>query len=179
MQLLSVFVYFNSIKVQLELRVPFFSLLPLPHFNSIKVQLELSSSTSHTCNRIFQFHKGTIRTSFILLGPSLVMYFNSIKVQLEPVSVTLNWEPTSNFNSIKVQLELRPSELSRSSQISFQFHKGTIRTTEPRDGTGCQNQFQFHKGTIRTSRFFRACSLFSYFNSIKVQLEQAMPKYQK
>ena len=56
-------------------------------------------------NKIFQFHKGTIRTMVNNSGINGVNNFNSIKVRLEPGSLTL----------------LAP--LSK-----FQFHKGTIRT---------------------------------------------------
>ena len=55
--------YFNSIKVQLELLKVLSCCSCLVNFNSIKVQLEpqvRSSSTGNTL--IFQFHKGTIRT---------------------------------------------------------------------------------------------------------------------
>ena len=40
--------YFNSIKVQLELLVPLFLLLVLFYFNSIKVQLERTSNLGLT-----------------------------------------------------------------------------------------------------------------------------------
>ena len=35
---------------------------PYLDFNSIKVRLELESTVQNHCVRIFQFHKGTIRT---------------------------------------------------------------------------------------------------------------------
>ena len=35
---------------------------------------------------LFQFHKGTIRTILGYLVVSFLIYFNSIKVQLEPVN---------------------------------------------------------------------------------------------
>ena len=82
-----------------------------------------------------------------------------------------------------------------SSYLLFQFHKGTIRTPccyiitlatsnfnsikvqlEPEvccTRLDSDSIFQFHKGTIRTS--FNLCTLrlrFTYFNSIKVQLER-------
>ena len=54
---------------------------------------------------LFQFHKGTIRTKNSPYLSIFRLYFNSIKVQLEPGS------QSSYYN-----------------QMSFQFHKGTIRT---------------------------------------------------
>ena len=54
----------------------------------------------------FQFHKGTIRTTYLSSFLRMKSYFNSIKVRLEPF---LRWH------------EERPL-------LRFQFHKGTIRT---------------------------------------------------
>ncbi len=82
-------------------------MLVLLHFNSIKVQLELSGSqASYYSQMSFQFHKGTIRTSWLEREDEKLDYFNSIKVQLEHY-----------FNGVLPTAQL------------FQFHKGTIRTT--------------------------------------------------
>ena len=53
------------------------------YFNSIKVQLEHAMASLNYAQEKFQFHKGTIRTIFLLMLPMLCCYFNSIKVQLE------------------------------------------------------------------------------------------------
>ena len=86
----------------------------------------------------------------LLIVLLLLEYFNSIKVQLEPLlPIRLNETPF-DFNSIKVQLELTfhtviclrlryfnsikvQLELKRLNYVLFhisvfQFHKGTIRT---------------------------------------------------
>ena len=97
--------HFNSIKVQLEL--PSWS-LPRPllaHFNSIKVQLERMISVIETQGWLFQFHKGTIRTSAETISMLPVRYFNSIKVQLEHNYAVKALRTVLYFNSIKVQLE--------------------------------------------------------------------------
>ena len=54
------------------------------YFNSIKVRLELGSTIASGYQTLFQFHKGTIRTS-VPSEPSVpsAPYFNSIKVRLE------------------------------------------------------------------------------------------------
>ena len=91
-------IYFNSIKVQLELLnrkedfevnefqfhkgtirtfAPYKLYYRYCHFNSIKVQLELSSLISGIGSLLFQFHKGTIRTQ----NP---MYSHSYQV---PISI--------------------------------------------------------------------------------------------
>ena len=54
--------YFNSIKVQLELCLLSLLICQLRNFNSIKVQLELKYEVSKLIVSPFQFHKGTIRT---------------------------------------------------------------------------------------------------------------------
>ena len=55
-----------------------------------------------------------------------MLYFNSIKVQLEHIYSMAN-RSNINFNSIKVQLE-RFFPFCSVSSFLFQFHKGTIRT---------------------------------------------------
>ena len=57
--------------------------------------------------KLFQFHKGTIRTILYQICVLALIYFNSIKVRLEHGSVNVT-----------------------TPDLSFQFHKGTIRTTE-------------------------------------------------
>ena len=52
---------FNSIKVQLELKLSFATVVK-QYFNSIKVQLELLIASIVFFSDLFQFHKGTIRT---------------------------------------------------------------------------------------------------------------------
>ena len=59
---------FNSIKVQLEPGPSEFAFLPLRNFNSIKVQLEQLQTRSSASTWIFQFHKGTIRTPYSIMG---------------------------------------------------------------------------------------------------------------
>ena len=40
------------------------------------------------CQFVFQFHKGTIRTPAPLMFLNVIIYFNSIKVRLEPIEAT-------------------------------------------------------------------------------------------
>ena len=78
---------------------------------------------------VFQFHKGTIRTSIEQSRRGCgQLNFNSIKVQLERTLLQCFLQLSKNFNSIKVQLE--PAFLSFALCVlpQFQFHKGTIRT---------------------------------------------------
>ena len=92
-------------------------------------------------SKIFQFHKGTIRTILPRILHLCLTYFNSIKVQLEL--------------TIDDALLAIPE---------FQFHKGTIRTTAKRLKIDNTPKFQFHKGTIRTLE--RPVSSLSMFISI-------------
>ena len=56
--------HFNSIKVQLEQSLFFLFVVVVRYFNSIKVQLELDLPDNIvTTILLFQFHKGTIRTT--------------------------------------------------------------------------------------------------------------------
>ena len=68
-------VYFNSIKVQLELEV-FCEVGAEPiNFNSIKVQLEQIITIDADNLTAFQFHKGTIRTQWQPYNASLCNVF--------------------------------------------------------------------------------------------------------
>ena len=143
-------IYFNSIKVRLELSLSQCKLRVRFYFNSIKVRLEpihtlrnryktipfqfhkgtirtYEEVGSNNTPRRFQFHKGTIRTllpHFIII---LFLHFNSIKVRLELLNAAIQLKFISNFNSIKVRLE-RLYWLFVLTHHKFQFHKGTIRT---------------------------------------------------
>ncbi len=81
-------------------------MLKLRDFNSIKVQLEPMFSPSSILLSVFQFHKGTIRTSAKVARVTSLFHFNSIKVQLELIRVNALGDDSFDFNSIKVQLEL-------------------------------------------------------------------------
>ena len=122
--------------------------------------------------KIFQFHKGAIRTSLSEQEEYLKSYFNSIKVRLEQKKNFLeSLLPFSDFNSIKVRLELKCVQpvwilfshfnsikvrLEHSCQerteaaSRFQFHKGAIRTPTSTAIRSLTSRFQFHKGAIRT-----------------------------
>ena len=75
--------YFNSIKVRLELRSVRIAAAISPNFNSIKVRLEQEKEEVGDDYRIFQFHKGAIRTEGRTILDNSFLYFNSIKVRLE------------------------------------------------------------------------------------------------
>ena len=77
------------------------------HFNSIKVQLEHSKLTNTSAISLFQFHKGTIRTSLLAVHTYL----------------------TNVFQFHKGTIRTKPDETNENSLFIFQFHKGTIRTT--------------------------------------------------
>ena len=55
----------------------------VPNFNSIKVRLKRDGSFSFTAPTLFQFHKGTIKTTYALTRDTALLDFNSIKVRLK------------------------------------------------------------------------------------------------
>ena len=99
--------------------------------------------------RIFQFHKGAIRTYSQSYFSLFLKNFNSIKVRLEP---------EGGFSASYLSV--------------FQFHKGAIRTGGGRSPHRTNNLFQFHKGAIRTNAFINFKFILANFNSIKVRLER-------
>ena len=100
-----VLLYFNSIKVRLELIILLLFCHALNNFNSIKVRLEHIKAIGIGDLSAFQFHKGAIRTMICSVIIPTLCYFNSIKVRLEQ------------------QKYLQPQQYD-----IFQFHKGAIRT---------------------------------------------------
>ena len=140
---------FNSIKVRLERNLPCGCVDLVCYFNSIKVRLELGETFNQVSPfKLFQFHKGAIRTKRFWLVIITCSYFNSIKVRLELI------------NSLMLQLFPK-----------FQFHKGAIRTLRLRCCGQSRTPFQFHKGAIRTSILILWWMVVVHFNSIKVRLE--------
>ena len=80
--------------------------LHLPYFNSIKVRLEQEYEKRKRENRIFQFHKGTIRT----------------RNQQKDVEQHLSFQ--FHKGTIRTPEDYSLENLLR----AFQFHKGTIKT---------------------------------------------------
>ena len=78
---------------------------------------------------LFQFHKGTIRTTDELKQVYNIVKFQFHKGTIRTYCCARRRSGIPYFNSIKVQLE-RNSQISRPSLTRFQFHKGTIRTEE-------------------------------------------------
>ena len=101
--------------------------LVILYFNSIKVRLELVAFPLYTVEIAFQFHKGTIRTACLQCLRISEYHFNSIKVRLELSHLHALGQGGANFNSIKVRLEPPTAQRARL-EAAFQFHKGTIRT---------------------------------------------------
>ena len=73
---------FNSIKVRLKHHHRF-TILIHHHFNSIKVRLKPMKASDMLRNNKFQFHKGTIKTTYPSHPTESQTNFNSIKVRLK------------------------------------------------------------------------------------------------
>ena len=78
----------------------------LMRFNSIKVRLIRYLFRFKVQNELFQFHKGSINTSLLILPTSTTLRFNSIKVRLILRLMLLPLMNLICFNSIKVRLIL-------------------------------------------------------------------------
>ena len=124
-------VNFNSIKVQLEPKAGLIGVIKPPIFQFHKGTIRTSDDeTEFITDKKFQFHKGTIRTRRHNECRNYRPYFNSIKVRLERGGCQDHYFANVYFNSIKVRLELAEDYKLSSLLAAFQFHKGTIRTTE-------------------------------------------------
>ena len=78
---------------------------------------------------LFQFHKGTIKTTVLKqkLADSLQFQFHKGTIKTFP-DAEKAFVDYLNFNSIKVRLKPPKSSYLGNESISFQFHKGTIKT---------------------------------------------------
>ena len=122
------FSYFNSIKVRLKLitavNVPIVFVLFQFHKGTIKTSWPAGQ---HARNLLFQFHKGTIKT----VEENLYLYLiHSFQFHKGTIKTGLPSEPPfccRYFNSIKVRLKLSATAV-RPLSVQFQFHKGTIKT---------------------------------------------------
>ena len=71
---------------------------PYSDFNSIKVRLKQLLEAIKAGEKIFQFHKGTIKTLAAAFHNAEICYFNSIKVRLKQQRTSTC--QTSSFISI-------------------------------------------------------------------------------
>ena len=81
---------FNSIKVRLKLYLLKACLWVCFDFNSIKVRLKHTWVNPGDTLKLFQFHKGTIKTIYLCKIGDLIRNFNSIKVRLKRVDGAFN-----------------------------------------------------------------------------------------
>ena len=102
----AVLLYFNSIKVRLEHASASSLASSIVYFNSIKVRLELNFGCIEFRLRLFQFHKGAIRTPCRLATSSSALLFQFHKGAIRTRNTRWNTDTSiKNFNSIKVRLE--------------------------------------------------------------------------
>ena len=140
---------FNSIKVRLKLKTDFSINVQVNYFNSIKVRLKRNPKHTKDDRRLFQFHKGTIKTELKILKDGTIGNFNSIKVRLKQVMIYRNMLLTI-----------------------FQFHKGTIKTILNWEMSQLLQYFNSIKVRLKLSDAIEQVIGVMYFNSIKVRLKQ-------
>ena len=92
-------------------------LLLFLHFNSIKVRLKRMAAGIFYEYVQFQFHKGTIKTKSLSCLCESPCYFNSIKVRLKPVK-SKAYTPEDSIG-LRVQRYKKSSEKCRCLKIFF------------------------------------------------------------
>ena len=98
---------------------------------------------------MFQFHKGSIKTTSAPKRKHKFVSFNSIKVRLRLHQESLS-ESTLRFQFHKGSIKTIPNTQHQWQNPKFQFHKGSIKTTLQDAWVFRLTQFQFHKGSIKT-----------------------------
>ena len=144
----------------------------MTYFNSIKVRLKPSCLAETLMFDLFQFHKGTIKTTATERRKFPTRRFQFHKGTIKTYCKMKKKVTELYFNSINVRLK----QFNKREAIScfiFQFHKGTIKTMNRVLAHNYLTLFQFHKGTIKTSlTISRVGFSWENFNSIKVRLKQ-------
>ena len=147
------------------------------------MRLEPSDFFAYYAVKLFQFHKGAIRTPS-WQGADFVFKFQFHKGAIRTKPQADKSARGNYFNSIKVRLE-QTETAPESEEKTFQFHKGAIRTKrhlqQDRHNTyfnsikvrlelelrsiinALERGFQFHKGAIRTQAPRRALSFYTQF----------------
>ena len=160
------------------------------NFNSMKVRLIPAEPPKRSRLKKFQFHEGSINTTFATFWASAEGYFNSMKVRLiqlptvspsPPVSFQFH-EGSINtlrlahqatllryFNSMKVRLIHTLAPIWAAAH-QFQFHEGSINTEDSEQRKRPPRPFQFHEGSINTISSFSFLATRFNFNSMKVRL---------
>ena len=147
-------------------------------FNSIMVQLEhQGSDRADTHYSEFQFHYGSIRTSYngcipITVYVSIPLWFNQNK---HKVSNRLGY---TCFNSIMVQLELLLRQVMLPLLLCFNSIMVQLELWFSLQGLFL-TLFQFHYGSIRTAKRVHNKIKHMSFNSIMVQLEHKLQEYRE
>ena len=147
---------FNSIKVRLKLydriNIIIFQTLFQFHKGTIKTSDILAVPSPLD---VFQFHKGTIKTPLGIVSFPLILIFQFHKGTIKTLVLTEHYLHQSHFNSIKVRLKLKQDLIEDYMTPLFQFHKGTIKTKLDAIPKGWIYRFQFHKGTIKTMKAWK------------------------
>ena len=98
--------YFNSTMVRLEVSSASLAASSCSYFNSTMVRLEVSRFLLKSRPILFQFHYGTIRSSFSCSEEEASLDFNSTMVRLEVSAIMHRLRRFWYFNSTMVRLEV-------------------------------------------------------------------------
>ena len=122
-----------------------------PHFNSIKVRLRPAEGRDGCAVAVFQFHKGSIKTSHHRPAVRPFPYFNSIKVRLRQGRPAPQKRRRYAFQFHKGSIKTLWRIACTDGVRRFQFHKGSIKTIQSYPKRVAPSSFQFHKGSIKTA----------------------------
>ena len=140
---------FNSIKVRLKLSHHPTMVERRRHFNSIKVRVKRQMRQRMLMTTVFQFHKGTIKTSFSQFTIFLSAWFQFHKGTIKTARMDGRLNLPSTFQFHKGTIKTTPSAISTSSRPYFNSIKVRLKR-QMRQRMLMTTVFQFHKGTIKT-----------------------------
>ena len=147
-------------------------------FNSTMVRLKVLQSIQMIIETPkFQFHNGSIKSSFSAVGQSSSSMFQFHNGSIKRRIVT-EGDFNFSFNSTMVRLKGIIPMRQLDSMIMFQFHNGSIKSQNGRNSQHSAKKFQFHNGSIKSQVLpviVQGTYLFQFHNgSIKRRIAQAL-----
>ena len=115
-----------------------------------------------------------LKVSFITVGSSLFINFNSKMVRLKVAAIIANSFHHFNFNSKMVRLKGAKFDTRSGVGTEFQFQNGTIKRRLPLNFHGFQVNFNSKMVRLKVCKPSRMPRLPRYFNSKMVRLKDIL-----
>ena len=149
---------------------------PYTCFNTTKVRLKLSFCKNAPGVRVFQYHKGAIKTRLYRFVRFRRISFNTTKVRLKPARRAEQNPGFAGFNTTKVRLKQPLSGWPF--QVMPGFNTTKVRLKLLHKESRRHLAFQYHKGAIKTNFIKILLNIdIESFNTTKVRLKRRLNRF--